>query len=198
MITVTATLLIFFGTIGFSILYIISLQPKTLSIRIGDKAYRICGVVRMISMFFEMAVVAGYILFIFGDRYNFLITRNPGVPVRTAGIIITAAALSFMFYGAWVAGREAALPDEKHQMYTGIYNRMRHPQTLGEMVSWFGIAMILNSLTLLVFSVIWIPLFLSYTVIEDNDLGVRFGEDFIQYTKKVGAFRRKKNKLDIP
>ncbi len=53
--------------------------------------------------------------------------------------------------------------------------------------------MILNSLTLLIFSLIWIPLFLCYTVVEDNDLALRFGREYIEYTKKVGLFLPKRS-----
>ncbi len=101
-----------------------------------------------------------------------------------------------MIYGVRAAGKEASMPRRETKLYQGIYHVMRHPQTLGEMLSWFGISMILNSLTLLIFSIIWLPLFISYTVIEDNDLAVRFGKDYIDYTKKIGVFWKKRLTAD--
>lgn len=194
MTTLIAITLIVTGTILFSVLYFISVQPASLSLRFGEKAYKACGIIRMISMIFEMMAVAGYIVFVFGDQFNYQITGQHVIFVRTTGIIITAATLLFMFIGAAIAGKEAALPNKETKLYDGLYRYMRHPQTLGEMFSWFGIAMILNSLTLLVFSIIWIPLFVGFTVIEDNDLAVRFGNEYIKYTHQVGIFWKKHKK----
>ncbi len=194
MITLSAVFLIFIGTLGFSIFYIISLQPAALSSRIGDKAYKICGFLRMIAMVFEMAAIAGYILFVFGDKLNYAILKDNEMIIRIAGAAVTGLTVGFTLYSAKVAGWEAAVPNKESNLYGGIYNYMRHPQTLGEMLSWFGIAMILNSLTLLVYSIIWIPLFYSYTVLEDNDLALRFGDEYTEYSKRVGAFRRKKSR----
>jgi len=170
----------------------ISLQPAALALRLGDKAYNLCGVVRMISMLFELMAIAGYILFVFGEYFNVSIVNQNVFIMRIIGIIITVLAIGFMFIGVFAAGKEASIPDKNTKLYKGIYNYMRHPQTLGEIISWFGISMILNSLTLLLFSIIWIPIFMSYTVIEDNDLSFRFGEEYIDYTKKVGIFWKKR------
>lgn len=191
MITLLSLVLIFFGAVLFSIFYMISLQPATLALRIGEKAYKICGRIRMISMAFEFITIAGYVLFIFGEYFNYGILTGNSIVIRIIGVVFTAGTFGFMFYGMAAAGREAALPSKKTKLYGGIYNYMRHPQTLGEMLSWFGFAMILNSLTLLIFSLVWLPLFIGYTVIEDNDLAVRFGKPYIEYTKKVGIFWKK-------
>ena len=180
------------GTILFSLLYIISVQPASLAQRFGERAYAWCGYIRMVSMLFEMSAVAGYILFVFGDRYNYILMKQHHLVIQVTGLVVTVLSLGFMFYAAWVAGKEAALPAMEHQLYQGIYNYMRHPQTLGEMVSWFGVAMVLNSLTLLVYSLVWIPLFIGYTVLEDNDLALRFGQEYIDYTKRVGLFWKKR------
>jgi protein-S-isoprenylcysteine O-methyltransferase Ste14 len=192
MISLIAILAIAWGTVLFSIFYFISLQPASLALRIGDRAYTLCGMIRLFAMICEMIVLGGYILFIFGDIYNVVIVKQGVMVIRIAGSVFTIMTLLFMSWGVRDAGKEAALPSKDTRLYKGIYSYMRHPQTLGEMLSWFGIAMILNSLTLLVFSLIWIPLFISFTIIEDNDLAIRFGEDYINYTKQVGLFWRKR------
>lgn len=192
MISFISIILIIIGTLFFSILYMISVQPATLSLRIGNKAYKICGYIRLLSIFFEILVIYGYILFIFGKEYNYSITAQNDSLIRIIGSIFTLITLGWMFYGVYAAGNEASMPRQETRLYTGIYYYMRHPQTLGEMLSWFGISMILNSLTLLVYSIIWIPLFISYTIIEDNDLAVRFGDEYIEYTKKVKLFWKRK------
>jgi protein-S-isoprenylcysteine O-methyltransferase Ste14 len=145
----------------------------------------------MISMAFEFITIAGYVLFIFGEYFNYVILTGNSLVIRIVGVVFTTGTFAFMFYGMAAAGKEAATPRKETKLYDGIYNYMRHPQTLGEMLSWFGIAMILNSLTLLIFSLVWLPLFIGYTIIEDNDLAVRFGKTYIEYTKNVGIFWKK-------
>lgn len=196
MIFVIALTCIVIGTIAFSMLYIISIQPASLALRIGDRAYPLCGIVRMAAMVFEMITLAGYILFIFGDAYNYRIVDHNALIIQIPGGIITILTLSFMIYSTIIAGREATAPRKDSALYQGIYHYMRHPQTLGEMLSWLGIAMVLNSLPLLLYSFIWIPLFISFTILEDNDLTVRFGKDYIEYTQRVGIFWRKKTARD--
>ncbi|MBN2080325.1 MAG: DUF1295 domain-containing protein [Spirochaetes bacterium] len=191
MISLLALTCIVIGTIAFSMLYIISIQPASLALRIGDRAYPLCGKVRMAAMVFEMITLAGYILFIFGDACNFRILNQNSLLIQIPGGVFTLLTLGFMIYSTIIAGREATAPQKDSTLYTGIYHYMRHPQTLGEMLSWLGIAMVLNSVPLLLYSFIWIPLFISYTILEDNDLAVRFGKDYIEYTQRVGIFWRK-------
>ena len=169
----------------------LSVQPESLSLRFGKKAYTICGIIRAISMLFMFGIIAGYILFAFGKTFNYQIAGNNILPVRIAGVIIVVVTAVIMVIGMINAGKEASFPDKNTKMYQGIYNYMRHPQTLGEMLFWLGIAMILNSLTLFIFSFIWIPVFILFTVIEDNDLALRFGQEYVEYTKKVSIFWKK-------
>ena len=97
-----------------------------------------------------------------------------------------------MTYATVKAGGESATPNEATELHHGIYDYMRHPQTLGEMLSWFGISMLLNSLTLLAYSIVWLPLFIGFTVIEDNDLALRFGDAYLEYSRRVGIFWRRR------
>lgn len=186
--------LIAVGGLGFSMLYVISVQPAALSLRMGERAYRLCGLLRSIAMLFELAVLVGYALFPFGHFLNLPISAGHSVSVRIGGAVFALITLGFMTVGLVAAGGEAASPRKETGLYGGIYKYMRHPQTLGEMLSWLGFAMILNSLALLVFSVVWIPLFIGYTVVEDNDLAVRFGGEYLEYATKVGVFWRKRGR----
>jgi protein-S-isoprenylcysteine O-methyltransferase Ste14 len=192
MVSLISLILIAVGTMLFAMLYIISLQPQALSLRIGQRAYRTCGRIRYVAMVFEAVTIVGYVLFVFGSTFNFkLVSSNP-TPIRIIGGVFTLVCLSFMTYATIKAGRESAAPDEHTELHKGIYELMRHPQTLGEMLSWFGIAMLLNSLTLLLYSIMWLPLFIGFTVVEDNDLALRFGEAYLNYAKRVGLFWRKR------
>ncbi len=187
-----ATVLIVAGSALFSMLYTVSLQPKALSLRIGKRAFKLSGRLRALAMLFEGVTLAGYVLFPFGSTLNFQLSSSHSLVVRIAGGLFTVLCLGFMTYATIKGGRESAVPSEETELHHGIYDNMRHPQTLGEMLSWFGIATMLNSLSLLLYSLIWIPLFIGFTVIEDNDLALRFGNDYLEYTKRVGLFWKKR------
>lgn len=196
--TILSVVLILIGTILFSVLYTISLQPKTLSLRVGEKAFRLCGRIRFVSMIFELAVVAGYVLFALGGRCDLPLSSGNALPTRIVGASVAFVCLSFMTYATIKAGSESASPRQETTLHHGIYDFMRHPQTLGEMLSWFGISIALNSLTLLLYSLVWLPLFIGFTVIEDNDLALRFGESYRVYSRGVGIFWRKGRHLRRP
>lgn len=177
----------------FSILYTVSVQPKGLSLRIGKRAYRQCGVLRALAMIFEAVTLVGYVLFAFTTTLNIRFGAGGSIAVRIAGGVFAVLCLSFMTYATVKGGRESATPSEDTELHHGIYDHMRHPQTLGEMLSWLGISMALDSVTLLVFSVIWIPIFIGFTVVEDNDLALRFGDEYLEYSKRVGLFWKKRH-----
>jgi len=86
------------------------------------------------------------------------------------------------------AGEEAARPRKEHEMYGGIYRKIRHPQATGEVFIWWGTAFFLNSPFLALFSFIFVPIFLMMCWAEDHDLILRFGEPYIEYYRKTGAF----------
>ena len=84
-------------------------------------------------------------------------------------------------------------------MYGGIYNYVRHPQTLGEMPMFVALAFALNSWFLVIFTTVFIIIYTPLTLyLEEKDLVVRFGEGYKKYQKKVGILlpkikRRKKD-----
>ncbi len=55
------------------------------------------------------------------------------------------------------AGEETMLPNKGHELYGGIYTKIRHPQCLGEMPLWWSISLFLNSPFLVCFSCLNIP-----------------------------------------
>ena len=192
MLFLIGVVMIITGTLFFSILYILSLQPASLALRIGDKAYKLCGVIRLIAMIFEFLILTGYIIFVLGDLYIFPVMQNNTIIVRVIGIVFTLVTFILMLIGMIHAGKETSIPQKDSKLYKGIYDYMRHPQTLGEMLCFFGISLILNSWALFVYSILFIPLFIGYTIIEDNDLAVRFGKSYIDYAKRVGIFWKKR------
>lgn len=73
-------------------------------------------------------------------------------------------------------------------MFGGIYTRMRHPQAVGEVVLWWVIAFLLHSPFLAVYSFIFIPIFILMCFAEEQDLLWRYGDAYIEYVHRTGAF----------
>jgi len=99
-----------------------------------------------------------------------------------------------MLKGVKDAGREALFPDKKHTLYGGIYQKIRHPQALGEVFIWWVVALLLNSLFLFIYSIVWFPIFYWFCKAEEKDLKIRYGEPYIEYKKRTGMFFPKKKR----
>jgi methanethiol S-methyltransferase len=93
-----------------------------------------------------------------------------------------------MFIGMRDAGEETLRPKKEHTMYGGIYTQIRHPQAVGEVFAWLTIAFLLNSPFLVLFSLIYFPIFIMLCLAEEQDLLWRYGEAYAEYCKKTGAF----------
>jgi protein-S-isoprenylcysteine O-methyltransferase Ste14 len=108
--------------------------------------------------------------------------------------LVGAQSLALMGWGLKDAGEEAVQPKKEHAMYRGIYEKIRHPQALGEVFLWWVIAFLLNSPFLALFSFIFVPIFLIMCIAEENDLLLRFGDAYAEYARRTGAFVPKRNK----
>jgi protein-S-isoprenylcysteine O-methyltransferase Ste14 len=179
----------------FLCFYALSTSPAALSKRWGDRAYPICGVLRGIAMIFEFLTLVNYYLTI---RFP-LPTPLPGTfpwAWWVSGLIaalIGGSSLWLMIRGMIDAGEETALPKKEHTMYGGIYTKLRHPQALGEMFLWLACAFLLHSPALAVFSVIYFPIMFLTIFIEENDLLLRYGDDYAHYIKTTGLLWPKKD-----
>lgn len=103
-------------------------------------------------------------------------------------VIIAVPSGYLMWRGTRDAGEETMTPDPKHQMYGGIYEKIRHPQAMGEFPLWFVIALLLNSPFLVLFSLLWLPVFLAWCYTEERDLVLRYGDQYREYQRRVGMF----------
>ncbi len=79
-------------------------------------------------------------------------------------------------------------------MYGGIYERIRHPQAVGEVFLFLVMALLLHSSFQAVFSLIFFPIFISMCYAEEQDLLLRYGEIYAAYCKRTGAFWPKRMK----
>jgi protein-S-isoprenylcysteine O-methyltransferase Ste14 len=96
--------------------------------------------------------------------------------------------LIVMFWGVRDAGGEALAPDKSHTLYGGIYDKIRHPQALGEVFLWLVFALLVNSPFLAVFSLLYLPVWYWWSVEEEKDLQLRYGQAYADYRARTGMF----------
>jgi protein-S-isoprenylcysteine O-methyltransferase Ste14 len=110
-----------------------------------------------------------------------------GWPVSTfIAVVIAVPSCYLMVRGVLDAGEETYLPRREHRMYGGIYNKIRHPQAVGEFPLWWAIAFLVNSPFLVLFSFLYVPVWYYMCRAEEKDLLVRYGESYVEYMKRVG------------
>lgn len=172
----------------FSLLYTLSTMPITLSEKFGQKAWKICSILRVFAMIFEFISLATLIIWIWFpiEKLAWKISSHWWIGLFIASLILIPGAI-VMTIGMKDAGKETASPSEETEMYGGIYKYIRHPQTLGEMPMFVAIAFAVNSWFLVIvtfaYIIIYIPIMLYF---EEKDLVKRFGESYKQYQKETG------------
>ena len=178
--------------------YIISIQPQKRFEKRGDKAWKECKIFRSIGGFFEMISVINLILWIWFPLpilSEWKVSENIWAGI-IIGIIIMVPCLIIMGKGIIDAGSETLSPSKDTEMYGGIYNYIRHPQSLGEFPLFIAISFMLNSWFLVLISVIFIVIYMPIMIFfEEKDLILRFGDKYITYKEKTGAlFPKLKNR----
>ncbi len=177
------------STLLFGYLYILSVMPATRAEKRGEKIWKECQRLRSISFIFMLVMLINLILWIWFPipELAWLVHPNPWVGI-IIGVIILIPCTIIWIFGVKAAGSESMTPSTETRMYGGIYNHIRHPQTIGEF-PWFVVcALFINSL----FLVIWTTLFIViYTPImihfEEKDLVKRFGDAYREYQQRTGA-----------
>jgi len=173
----------------FSYLYILSIQPIKREQQKGNQAWKQCMKLRIIASFFEFIVVINMILWIWFPipfiNWKIYINYISGIII---GILIAIPCLIILIKGMRDAGKETVQPSQGTQMYGGIYNHIRHPQSLGEFPLLISIALMVNSwflvILMAVYVILYIPIMIHY---EEKDLLKRFGEKYREYQKRTGA-----------
>jgi protein-S-isoprenylcysteine O-methyltransferase Ste14 len=181
----------------FSYFYTLSVQPVKREKRRGENAWRECMKFRFFGSIFELIIVINLIMWLWFPipLFNWKIHINFIVGLIT-GILISIPCVVLLLKGMRDAGSETLQPSKETQMYGGIYNYIRHPQSLGEFPLFITIALMVNSWFLVILMGIYIFLYFPIMIYyEEKDLISRFGEKYREYQKKTGAlfpkFRRK-------
>lgn len=174
----------------FLLFYVRSVSPAGLAMVIGPEAYPLCYRYRLVSGGFEFLAAIGYLIYYFYPLDTPLPQSFPWswwVSVLIA-VCMAIPSGALMLRGLMDAGEEAMRPKESHSMYGGIYARMRHPQAVGEVCLWWVMAFLANSPFLAVFSFIYVPIFILMCWTEEQDLLLRYGEDYAAYIRRTSAF----------
>jgi len=170
--------------------YLLSVRPAMLERKIGPRAYRLCTRYRLISSIFICILIVNYVLYYFYPL-EFGLPRSFPWPylvsvAMAVGVATPAGCLLYM--GVRDAGEETLSPKKEHRLYGGIYEKIRHPQTVGEMPLWLVLALFLNSPFLALISFGLIISFACICFVEDKDLELRCGKVYVEYKEKTGAF----------
>lgn len=184
------------SSVLFLAFYIRSVSPARLEQKIGEIAYSKCKTYRIIAGAFEGITVVNYIVYVFYPLplgLPLILPWEWWISVLL-GLVILFPSLYLMIIGMRDAGEETLEPKKEHGLYTGIYEKVRHPQAIGESVLWFPIALFLNSPFLVLYSFIWIPVLYIMCIAEERDLVIRFGQPYIEYRNRVGFLIPKRKK----
>lgn len=172
------------------VFYVKSAGPAALEAKIGPSAYQRCTRYRLIASVFMTVASINYVVYFFFPLPLPLAATLPW-PWWVSALIAAAIAVpsGYVFYrGLKDAGEETIIVKKEHTMYGGIYEKIRHPQALGELPFWWVIAFLLHSPFLVLYSLVWIPIFVLMCLAEERDLLVRYGEAYEEYMQHTGRF----------
>lgn len=168
--------------------YVKSAGPAALEQRIGERAWWRCTIYRFLAGFFEFVVMGNYVVYVFYPLPIGLPERFPWpwwISI-VIGLMIAIPSGYLMYRGLKDAGEESVMVKKEHTLYGGIYERMRHPQAVGEMPLFWAIAFLLHSPFLVLWSFVYVPVFIVMCWAEERDLLIRYGEDYRQYLARTG------------
>jgi len=179
----------------FTFFYVKSVGPATLEKRIGAAAYEKCSTYRMLASVFMTVVAVNYVLYHWFPLPLALPKNFPWpwwVSVVMA-VAIGVPSLYLMIRGVRDAGEETMTPKREHEMNGGIYERIRHPQALGEFPLWWVMAFLVHSPFLVLFSFLYVPVWYYFCLAEERDLVIRYGTAYEEYCRRVGFWIPKRH-----
>ncbi|MCP4539640.1 MAG: hypothetical protein GY832_21090 [Chloroflexi bacterium] len=168
--------------------YVKSVGPAALEKKIGTAAYPTCARYRFISGIFMGLACVNYVVYVF---YPLPVSRARTFlwPWWVSALIAVLIAIpsGYLFgRGMWDAGKETMVPKKEHTLYGGIYSKIRHPQAAGELLIWWVFAFLLHSPFLVLYSFVWVPVFIVMCWAEERDLLIRYGKAYAEYQDRTG------------
>lgn len=168
--------------------YVRSAGPAALEKRIGETAYRKCTQYRFIAGLLMGVACVNYVVYVFYPLPVSLPGTFPWSWWISALIAVVIAVPSgyLLFRGVRDAGEETMVVKKEHTLYRGIYDKIRHPQAVGELPFWWVTAFLLHSPFLALYSFVWAPVFTVMCWAEEQDLLIRYGEAYVEYQNRTG------------
>jgi len=175
-------------------------MPVTLEEKQGGEAWAYCRNLRYTSFGFATIMIINTILWLWLPIPELAWPLNPNPMFGIiAGTVIGVPCFVILGIAMRDAGAEMSYPLKETTMHGGIYKKVRHPGTLGEMPLYVVLAMFVNSMFLFIWMTIYVVLFTAINIhFEEMDLVKRFGESYAEYRKTTPALLaglkwRKKN-----
>ena len=114
------------------------------------------------------------------------------MPVRLAGLAIAIASAVFAAWAMWSLGRSYGIRmdlfDGHRLVMGGPYRLTRHPMYLGIVSYHFGATIAMESLALLVITLVYVIPFTALRIrAEDGVLATGFGDEFRTFARRVPA-----------
>jgi protein-S-isoprenylcysteine O-methyltransferase Ste14 len=168
--------------------YVESARPAALEREIGPAAYARCTRYRFLSGAFMGLASVNYVLYYFYPL-PLPLPHTFAWPWWISALIAALIAVPAGYL--WVrgmldAGEETMIVKKEHAMYGGIYEHIRHPQAAGELPFWWVMAFLLHSPFLVLYSFVWVPVFVLMCLAEERDLVLRYGEAYEVYRERTG------------
>lgn len=177
------------GILAF-VFYIASVGPAVLEQKIGIEAYAICSNRRKVAAGLYSVFFSSYFFYAFFPLENLPIPRffewNYFISFGL-GVLVGFPSFLILFKGIEDGGEESLTPRKAHGLYGGIYDHIRHPQIIGEFLSFWSFTFFLHSPFLSLLNFLWFPAFWLTIRAEEKDLLVRFGDGYRDYMKRVGC-----------
>jgi protein-S-isoprenylcysteine O-methyltransferase Ste14 len=169
--------------------YIESVMPAHREEKVGKKAWKDCKRFRGFSAVFLSLLVIQMVLWVWFPipGLTMIVHPNPLIPFLL-GVAIAIPLTAILILGVRDAGKETMSPSHDTELFGGIYKNIRHPQMVGELPWFVIIALFLNSLFLVLYSIF--VLVISFPIIiyfEEKDLVKRFGAKYVEYRKRTGC-----------
>jgi protein-S-isoprenylcysteine O-methyltransferase Ste14 len=172
----------------FSLFYVRSVSPAALEKKLGPVAYQRCAGYRTAASLLMLIASASYVIYYWFPLPLPIPRTFPWEWTTSAAlaVLIAVPSLYLMYRGIKDAGEETMRPRKEHRMYGGIYQKIRHPQALGELPLWWVLALLVHSPFLALFSFIYVPVWYWWCRAEERDLLIRHGEAYREYMDRVG------------